>query len=102
MLHWRLFSKQQEWLSIIKRTMIKVRLFSSLKEIAGKSLIELHLPIQSTAGEVYDSLLDQYPALERYRSILLVAINQEYASWEDPVGPDDEIAFFPPVSGGER
>jgi molybdopterin synthase sulfur carrier subunit len=31
---------------------------------------------------------------------LRVAVNQEYARPADPVGPDDEVALFPPVTGG--
>ncbi len=34
------------------------------------------------------------------RSALGVAVNQEYARAGDPVGPDDEVALFPPVTGG--
>jgi molybdopterin converting factor small subunit len=34
------------------------------------------------------------------RTALGVAVNQEYARPEDPVGPDDEVALFPPVTGG--
>lgn len=29
-----------------------------------------------------------------------VAINQEFADWNAPVHDSDEIAFFPPVTGG--
>ncbi|MCE2509737.1 MAG: molybdopterin converting factor subunit 1 [Alphaproteobacteria bacterium] len=29
-----------------------------------------------------------------------VAINQNYVAGNPPVGPEDEIAFFPPVTGG--
>jgi sulfur-carrier protein len=29
-----------------------------------------------------------------------VAINQEFADWNTPITADDEIAFFPPVTGG--
>jgi sulfur-carrier protein len=29
-----------------------------------------------------------------------VAVNQKFAGWNDPVRPGDEIAFFPPVTGG--
>lgn len=29
-----------------------------------------------------------------------VAINQEFADWNAPVAPGDEVAFFPPVTGG--
>jgi molybdopterin synthase sulfur carrier subunit len=29
-----------------------------------------------------------------------VAVNQDYVEWDHRVGPRDEIAFFPPVTGG--
>lgn len=34
------------------------------------------------------------------RSALRVAVNQEFARPDDQVGNDDEIAVFPPVTGG--
>ena len=33
-------------------------------------------------------------------SVVRVAVNQEYARSGDPVNPDDEVALFPPVTGG--
>ncbi|MGH9945024.1 MAG: molybdenum cofactor biosynthesis protein, partial [Pyrinomonadaceae bacterium] len=41
-----------------------------------------------------------HPGLARFGRSLLVAINEEYAGPEAPVQPGDEIAVFPPVSGG--
>lgn len=29
-----------------------------------------------------------------------VAVNQDYAKPADPIGPGDEVALFPPVTGG--
>ncbi len=37
--------------------------------------------------------------LEEGRTIR-VAVNQEFAAADDPVAPGDEIALFPPVTGG--
>ena len=33
-------------------------------------------------------------------SKILIAVNQEYASEDMPVNKNDEVAFFPPVTGG--
>jgi molybdopterin converting factor subunit 1 len=44
-------------------------------------------------GEGYAEALAN-PALVR------VAVNQEFATPGDAVGPDDEVALFPPVTGG--
>jgi len=43
---------------------------------------------------------DGYAAGLAERDRLRVAVNQDYASPQTPVGPDDEVAVFPPVTGG--
>ena len=32
--------------------------------------------------------------------IVRVAVNQQYVGWDHPVRPGDEVALFPPVTGG--
>jgi molybdopterin synthase sulfur carrier subunit len=34
------------------------------------------------------------------RKTLRVAVNQIYVGWDHPVQPGDEVALFPPVTGG--
>jgi molybdopterin converting factor small subunit len=34
------------------------------------------------------------------RGRLRAAVNQEFVGWEAAVGPGDEVAIFPPVTGG--
>jgi len=34
------------------------------------------------------------------RTVIRAAVNQEFARFDDPVRPDDEVALFPPVTGG--
>ncbi len=34
------------------------------------------------------------------RKAVRVAVNQDYVSWDHPVADGDEVAFFPPVTGG--
>jgi molybdopterin synthase sulfur carrier subunit len=34
--------------------------------------------------------------------LIRVAVNQDHVGLDHPVGPGDEIAFFPPVTGGGR
>src|SRR2546423_5101276 len=55
----------------------------------------------STARDAFERVLAVYPDLRRFRSSLLVAVNQEYARELDITLKDgDELALFPPVSGG--
>ena len=81
--------------------MLKIILFASLRDLVGRSEVELELTDDgTTVREVFNRLKVQFPELKRYEPILLIAVNQEYAGWEQSVTAGDEIAFFPPVSGG--
>ncbi len=84
----------------MKGAMIRVQLFASLKDAAGESSVELPLPSDVTLQDVYSALVAKFPRLEQYRPFVLTAVNEEYAAWDTRVGPDDAVAFFPPVSGG--
>ena len=80
---------------------VKICLFASLRDVVGQSEIRLRsVPPGSTVREVFRRLVHQHPGVERYRTALLVAVNQEYSAWNHELSPGDEIAFFPPVSGG--
>lgn len=43
-----------------------------------------------------------YAAALQDLSVVRVAVNQDYARLQDKVGPTDEVALFPPVTGGRR
>ena len=47
-------------------------------------------------------ILSQYPELQRFGNSLLLAVNQEYAHPETAIHDGDELALFPPVSGGSE
>jgi molybdopterin synthase catalytic subunit len=72
---------------------VTVRLFAGLRERAGSDRVEVELP----DGAVVADLL---AAMEVAPRSCVVAINREYADAASPVGPDDEVALVPPVSGG--
>ena len=79
---------------------VRVLFFGAARELAADELT-LALPQGATARAAFEQLLDEYPALRRFRSSLLVAVNQEYARDLEVVLKDgDELALFPPVSGG--
>ncbi len=82
--------------------MVTIRFFATLRDVTGASEMELELRQPSSVADLFVRLATRFPRLEAYRNSLLVAVNQEYGTWETPVGAGDEVAFFPPVSGGSR
>jgi molybdopterin synthase catalytic subunit len=72
---------------------VTVRLFASLRELAGSSSLEL---------ENVASVADVWPrlGLGDEPAGLLYAVNREYVSSDQPLADGDEVALIPPVSGG--
>ncbi len=80
---------------------MKVKLFATLKERAAAGEIEVAMAADTlTVAELREAVARQYPALAPLAPLALVAVNQEFAFNADPVLPADEVAMFPPVSGG--
>jgi molybdopterin synthase sulfur carrier subunit len=77
--------------------MIKVKLFASLRERVGQDQLELEDDALSTVGEVWQRIAP--PELELGENVLM-AVNLEYVHADHPVRAGDEVAFFPPVTGG--
>ncbi|MEE8350505.1 MAG: molybdopterin converting factor subunit 1 [Acidobacteriota bacterium] len=82
--------------------MLKLRFFASLKDLIGKSEMDVELETETSVREILQRLETRFPRLEQYEPILLVAVNQEYSNLDALVSPGDEVSFFPPVSGGSR
>jgi molybdopterin converting factor subunit 1 len=79
---------------------IRVLLFATIADLAGTSEVTLEALGHPDAGSILDRLIRAYPSLETRRNLILFAVNSEFARPDTPVCDGDEIAFFPPVSGG--
>ncbi len=80
---------------------ISVLLFATLKDVAGKPHLTLALPgEQTTVADVRRALAEQIPAITAHLDSAIAAVNEEYAFPSDLVKGGDNVAFFPPVSGG--
>jgi len=79
---------------------VRVLFFSVLREQVGRSSLEVSIPTGSHARHLVDHLSTMYPAIEAYRSIIRVAINQEYVDNTVEINHNDEVALITPVSGG--
>ena len=84
--------------------MARIRYFAALAEQLGSRDENLALPpdcdtaaalveLLRARGEPFDTAFDG-------STRILVAVNQEMTEAESEIGDTDEIAFFPPVTGG--
>ncbi len=81
---------------------VRVRLFAALHELAGVRETELDVPESATAQQAFVALQACCPALGKYHSRVVFAINAAYADPSARLSPGDELALIPPVSGGSR
>jgi molybdopterin converting factor subunit 1 len=80
---------------------VKVLFFATLKDIVGSRELRVDVPAGTTIEALLTHLESSYPRMKDYRSILLTALNEEYVDKETRIEEGDEVAMFPPVSGGE-
>ena len=79
---------------------VRVLFFGAARDAVGQPEVELELDRDGNSATALAQLIDKYPNLGRFGRSLLVAVNQEYARGETPLKNGDELAVFPPVSGG--
>ena len=83
---------------------MKILYFAWLRTSIGKSSEEISPPAEvKTIGDLLDwlpSLGENYAVALKKRDLLRIAINQEYADLDQTIKTGDEIALFPPVTGG--
>lgn len=82
---------------------MKILYFAGLRERLGVGCEELELPagVSDVAGLLVflSARGGQWAALATVRN-LRYAVNQEMARPDSPLAAGDEVAFFPPVTGG--
>ena len=75
---------------------ITVKFFAALRERMGVAETEIALPGNATVDGVWRALNNDAP----FSGGVLAAVNHDYATPEAAVHDGDEVAFFPPVTGG--
>ena len=59
------------------------------------------MPVGATIGDLLTQLEATYPRMKDYRPVVLTAVNEDYVDQRAQIRDGDEVAIFPPVSGGE-
>jgi molybdopterin converting factor subunit 1 len=80
---------------------IKVKLFAAFREIVGQNELSWTWEAGQTAAGVQERLVAEYPKLASGMKSALVMVNRRYANRDTPLQAGDEIAFLPPVGGGQ-
>jgi MoaE-MoaD fusion protein len=79
---------------------MRILFFAALRELAGTESMEWNVVLPATVGMVWNQLLERFPPLKSFQAPVLFAVNQVYARADTPLQEGDELAVFPPVSGG--
>jgi len=79
---------------------IRVLFFASLADITGMQETTVEAARFTDICSIFAKFAAEHPGLEARRSSVLLALNSEFARMESKVKDGDEVAFFPPVSGG--
>lgn len=82
---------------------LRALFFGAARDATGSEEITLRLPTGASVADALHSVREDYPELARFGRTLLIALNEAHAQDDGQILQDgDELAFFPPVSGGSH
>lgn len=79
---------------------VSLLLFAQCREAAGRSAVAVDVPAGAGVDDLWAALGAACPPLRAFRPTTRVAVNREFADASTRIGPADEVALIPPVSGG--
>ncbi|TBW55713.1 MoaD/ThiS family protein [Marinobacter halodurans] len=81
---------------------ITVRLFAQLRELSGTEVFDHAVPPEGQSLETVLAALEQSPLLAGLLAgaRIMTAVNQTMVRSSHHLVPGDELALFPPVTGG--
>ena len=76
---------------------ISVKYFASLRELIGEADDSMEVGDNATVKDVWQSILSKHQIdIEQ----VMMTVNHVYVKLDHPLKTGDEVAFFPPVTGG--
>ncbi len=79
---------------------INVLYFASLREEIGRAGDQFDFSSEKLSSLNIEQLWQHATGQKSFPEQLLVAVNQEYKEPQSLLNDGDEVAFFPPVTGG--
>ena len=80
---------------------VRVLFFGRLKEISGLAEDNVEMSEGARVDDLFARYANRFPELAKFRHSVAASINQQYAEWNALLTAGDEVAFLPPVSGGQ-
>jgi molybdopterin converting factor subunit 1 len=85
------------WSNFMKVT---IKFFARLRELVGTKTLERDVPENIVIAELIQNLQTEFPQLARLIPHTAVSLNREFVDPQTRLKEGDEVALFPPVSGG--
>lgn len=79
---------------------ITIKLFARFKEVAGTGYLTEEVAAGTTLADLTDLLKKKFTQMPLAAKTTLLSVNQEFATPDTVLNEGDEVAIFPPVSGG--
>ena len=79
---------------------VTIKLFARMRELVGTNSLKRDVATNATVADIIDSLYAEFPKLAQVAPRTIISVNKEFADLKTPLSEGDEVAFFPPVSGG--
>lgn len=76
---------------------VSVKYFASLRELMGEASAVIEIEESVSVSDLWQSIID---SKQIDFANVMMAVNMEYVKPEHQLKSGDEIAFFPPVTGG--
>lgn len=75
--------------------------FAGVRDLVGRPEEELALPEGTERlSQLVEVLVHAHPELRERLASVRFAVNETFASLDDPIAPGDVVAVIPPVAGG--
>ncbi len=75
---------------------IVVKYFASISDVVGKTSEKMDIKQNQTVGDIWSDVSKNI----KYTGTVMVAVNHKYVDISHVLKDNDEVAFFPPVTGG--
>ncbi|MCA9058614.1 MAG: MoaD/ThiS family protein [Planctomycetaceae bacterium] len=79
---------------------VSVLLFARARDLAQTPAVDIEISAAATLKDVQQAVFRRIPALQPLTASLIWAVNGKPGSGQQTLSEGDEVACYPPVSGG--